>query len=105
MEAVTVKNSPAATVWKWIVENSQLIAVLMLLGHNVWWWFNAATVFTTVTYCAMCTYMAATAHRRWLLWAWLFLMLSMGAIKAAMLTPETEIVSNPIVVFQGDCPQ
>lgn len=106
MEAVIVKNSPASVVWKLIVEHSQLIACALLLGHNVYWWFNAPTVFTTVTFAAMCTFMAITSPRRWLVWAWIFLMLVMGAIHAATITQaEQQIVSKPIVVFCGKCEQ
>lgn len=106
MEAVIVKDSPASVVWKWIVENNQFLACLVLVGHFAWQWFYAPTVLNVVFYCAVCTYLAATAKRRWLLWAWIFLMLLKGALGAALITQaEQKIVSKPIVVFCGNCEQ
>ena len=106
MEAVTVKNSPASVVWKWIVENNQMIAVLILFGHFVWQWLYAPTVLNIVAYCAVCTYMAATAPRRFLMYAWIFLMLSKGAFGMVMIGPDAQpVVSKPIVVFCGNCEQ
>lgn len=106
MEAVIAKNSAGSAVWKWLVENNQIIACVFLLGHNVWWWFDAPTVFNTVTYCAVCTFLAAIAPRRWMMWAWLVLMLSMSAVRADMLSPQQVVVtSKPTVVFCGNCEQ
>lgn len=106
MEAVIAKKSVASVVWNLIKNNDQLLAYVFVLSHTVWWWFNAPTVLSTVTYCVGTAYLAGTAPKRWLMWAWLVLMLAMGAIQAGSITNlEREIVSNPVVVFCGNCTQ
>lgn len=107
MEAVIVKNSPVSVLWKLFVEHIQLVAVVLLLSHNVWWWFMQPTVLTTVTYCALTALMAGIEKRRWLVWAWILLMLFSAALHAAMLspTPQAVVAAKPIVVFCGNCEQ
>jgi len=107
MEAVIAKKSVASVVWKWFVEHAQMIACFLLLAHNVWWWFHMPTVFNTVTYCAVIAFLAGTTPRRWLLWAWLFLMLSVGATHAAIITRAEQpvVTAKPIVIFCGNCEQ
>lgn len=69
-----------------------LAAILGTWGFIAYWqWVTPPSVLSTVLYGAVCAFLAYVATSRWILFAWLGLMLTMGATNAAVITRLDEL--------------